>query len=310
MTRPSPALLVGAFAVLCLIWGSTWAAIRIGLAGIPPFTGVSLRFAIASALLFVLGLLRGVPLGRSALERRLWVVNGLLSFAVSYGVVYWAEQWVPSGLTAVLFATYPLFVAIVAHFLLPEEALNLREALGIAAGFLGVGVIFSEDLSSLGGAGVALGAAVLLISPFVSAVSSVAIKRWGGGMHPFSLTTVPMAIGAAATGLVALGAERGKPLVWSGTSVAALLYLAIAGSAVTFTLYYWLLSHMPAKRLALITYIIPVEAVLLGTALGERLTARVVAGSALVVLGVALAVHRPGGAAESARPDARKAAGG
>ena len=310
MTRPSPALLVAVFAVLCLIWGSTWAVIRVGLAGIPPFSGVSLRFAIASALLFVLGRLSGVRLGRSALERRLWVVNGLLSFAVSYGVVYWAEQWVPSGLTAVLFATYPLFVAAVAHFLLPAEALTWREALGILTGFAGVGVIFSEDLSALGGPGVALGAAVLLISPFVSAVSSVAIKRWGGGMHPFSLTTVPMAIGAAATGLVALATERGRPFVWSGASVSALLYLALAGSAVTFTLYYWLLSHMPAKRLALITYVIPVEAVLIGTALGERLTARIVAGSGLVVFGVALAVHRAGGAAKSARTDAREVAGG
>jgi drug/metabolite transporter (DMT)-like permease len=302
-------LLVAVFAVLCLIWGSTWAVIRVGLEGIPPFTGVSLRFAIASALLLVLTWSGGVRLGRSALERRLWVVNGLLSFAVSYGVVYWAEQWVPSGLTAVLFATYPLFVAVVAHFLLPAERLTRLEALGILAGFIGVGVIFSEDLSALGGPAVALAAAVLLISPLVSAVSSVAIKRWGGGIHPFSLTTVPMAIGAAATGLVALATERGRPLVWSGASVAALVYLAIAGSAVTFTLYYWLLSHMPAKRLALITYIIPVEAVLIGTALGERLTARVVAGSGLVVLGVALAVHRPAGAG-TAEAEAREAAGG
>jgi drug/metabolite transporter (DMT)-like permease len=309
MTGPSRPWLVAAFAVLCLIWGSTWAVIRVGLEGLPPFSGVSLRFAIASALLLVLTWSSGVRLGRSALERRLWVVNGILSFAVSYGVVYWAEQWVPSGLTAVLFATYPLFVAVVAHFLLPAERLTRLEGLGILAGFVGVGVIFSEDLSALGGPAVALAAAVLLISPFVSAVSSVAIKRWGGGIHPFSLTTVPMAIGAAATGLVALATERGRPFVWSGASVAALVYLAIAGSAVTFTLYYWLLSHMPAKRLALITYIIPVEAVLIGTALGERLTARVVAGSGLVVLGVALAVHRPVGAG-TAEADAREAAGG
>lgn len=292
MSRPGAPLLVGAFVVLCLIWGTTWSVIRVGLAGIPPFSGVSLRFALAAGLLLILAGLLGVRLGKSRLERRLWVVNGLLSFAVSYGVVYWSEQWVPSGLAAVLFATYPLFVAMVAHFVLPAEALTRPEAWGIAAGFLGVGVIFSEDLSALGGPGVALAAAVMLVSPLASAVSSVAIKRWGGGIHPLSLTAVPMAIGAGVTGVIALITERERTFVWNAPSLAAVLYLALAGSAVTFTLYYWLLSHLPAKRLALISYIIPVEAVLIGTAVGEPLTARVVAGAALVVAGVALAVHR------------------
>jgi len=299
--RPDRGKLVGAFVLLCLIWGSTWSVIRVGLAGIPPFSGVALRFAIAAALLLVLTWTRGVRLGTSSVERRLWVVNGVLSFAVSYGVVYWSEQWVPSGLTAVLFATYPLFVAIVAHFMLPAEALSRAEAWGIGAGFVGVGVIFSEDLSALGGPGVALGAAVMLISPLVSAVASVAIKRWGAGIHPFSLTAVPMAIGAAAAGSMALLTERDHAFVWNLSSVASVLYLAIVGSAVTFTLYYWLLSQLPAKRLALIAYIIPVEAVLIGTAVGETLTARVIAGSLLVVVGVALAVHRGGRAGPSDR---------
>jgi drug/metabolite transporter (DMT)-like permease len=285
-------VLVGAFVLLCLIWGSTWSVIRVGLAGVPPFSGVSLRFALAAALLLALTWSRGVRLGTSRVERRLWVVNGVLSFAVSYGVVYWSEQCVPSGLTAVLFATYPLFVAVVAHFLLPAEALSRPEGWGIAAGFVGVGVIFSEDLAALGGPGVAFGAAVMLVSPLVSAVSSVAIKRWGAGIHPFSLTAVPMAIGSGVTGVIALVIERDREFVWNVPSVASVLYLALAGSAVTFTLYYWLLSHLPAKRLALIAYIIPVEAVLIGTALGEKLTARVIAGSLLVVVGVALAVHR------------------
>lgn len=300
MTRPGTPVLVGAFVLLCLIWGSTWSVIRIGLAGIPPFTGVSLRFAIASVLLLIVIWLRGIRLGKSSIERRLWVLNGLLSFAVSYGVVYWSEQWVPSGLAAVLFATYPLFVAIVAHFMLPAEALTRPEAWGIAAGFIGVGVIFSEDLSALGGPGVALAAAVMLVSPFVSAVSSVAIKRWGGGIHPFSVTAVPMAIGAGVTGVLALLTERERVFVWDASSLGAVLYLALAGSAVTFTLYYWLLSHLPAKRLALITYIIPVEAVLIGSLLDETLTGRVIAGAALVVFGVALAVHRIGPAAKRA----------
>jgi drug/metabolite transporter (DMT)-like permease len=292
MNPPSRTTIVVVFVVLCLIWGSTWAVIQIGLQGVPPFTGVSLRFLIAGLIMMALTLAMRLRIGASRRERMLWLVNGVLSFAVSYGVVYWSEQWVPSGLAAVLFATYPLFVAIVGHFILPAESLTRPEAWGILAGFVGVGVIFSEDLSALGGAGVALAAAVMLLSPGSAAVSSVVAKRWGVGVHPFSLTAIPMLLGAGLTGLVALTTERGLPIVWDTRSVSAILYLAIVGSAVTFSLYYWLLSHLPAKRLALIAYIIPIEAVVIGTFRDEPITLRVILGAALVIAGVALAVHR------------------
>jgi drug/metabolite transporter (DMT)-like permease len=292
MNPPSRTTIVVVFVVLCLIWGSTWAVIQIGLQGVPPFTGVSLRFLIAGLIMMALTLAMRLRIGASRRERMLWLVNGVLSFAVSYGVVYWSEQWVPSGLAAVLFATYPLFVAIVGHFILPAESLTRPEAWGILAGFVGVGVIFSEDLSALGGAGVALAAAVMLLSPGSAAVSSVVVKRWGVGVHPFSLTAIPMLLGAGLTGLVALTTERGLPIVWDTRSVSAILYLAIVGSAVTFSLYYWLLSHLPAKRLALIAYIIPIEAVVIGTFRDEPITLRVILGAALVIAGVALAVHR------------------
>jgi drug/metabolite transporter (DMT)-like permease len=251
-----------------------------------------LRFAIAGVL--ILGLTRalGIRTGGSRLERRLWWINGVFAFGLSYGVVYWSEQWVPSGLAAVLFATYPLFVAVLAHFLVPAEALSWAEVSGILAGFAGVGVIFSDDLTALVGEGVVLAALVMLLSPFAAAVSSVAVKRWGAGIHPFSLTGVPMVLGSVMTGVLALGTELDQAFVWDRRSIAALLYLAVFGSAVTFTLYYWLLRQLPVKRLALIAYIIPVEAVLIGTLIDEPFTLRVLAGSALVVFGVALAVHR------------------
>jgi len=280
-------------ALLCLIWGTTWSVIQIGLQGVPPFVGVSLRFALAGGLLLAVALARGVRLGATARERRLWLVNGLLAFSGSYGVVYWVEQWVPSGLTAVLFATYPLFVAVFSHLLLPAEAIRRGEVVGLVASFGGVALIFSEDLAALGGPAVALGAIVALASPLVSAVASVAIKRWGAGVHPLSLSAVPMLIASGVMGAAALGLERGREVTWTRASVAALLYLALAGSAVTFTLYYWLLAHLPVKRLALISYIVPVVAVALGILRGEPFTLRTLAGSTCVVAGVALAVRAP-----------------
>jgi drug/metabolite transporter (DMT)-like permease len=273
-----------------VIWGTTWSVIQVGLEGIPPFTGVSVRFAISGALLLGLAYARGIRLGASRRERHLWWINGSMSFAVAYGVVYWAEQWVPSGLAAVLFAVYPLFVAILAHFVLPAEPLKLREVLGVLIGFGGVGVIFSEDLAALGGPQVAVGALVMLLSPLASAGGSVAVKRWGGDIHPFSLAAVPMLVASAVTAVPAVGLERGREISLDAVSVGALLYLAIVGSAVTFSLYFWLLSHLPAKRLALIAYVIPIIAVGVGVARGEPLTLRMLIGAAGVVAGVAIAV--------------------
>lgn len=275
------------------MWGTTWAAIRIGLAGVPPLTGVSLRFLAAAALLFALAPFFKVRFGGSATERRLWWVNALLSFCGSYSVVYWAEQYVPSGLAAILFATFPLLVALLAHFALPDERLTRRSVGGVLIGFLGVAVIFSEDLHELGSPMVATASAVFLISPVVSAIANVAVKKWGSGIHPVSLTAVPMGMAGAIVGAAALALERDREVRFDGVSVGALLYLAILGSAFTFTVYYWLMSHVPATRLSLITYAIPVVAVVVGAVfLDEPLTDRILAGAALVVLGVALAVAR------------------
>ena len=278
------------------IWGTTWAAIRVSLEGIPPFWGVSLRFGIAGALLLVLCRLRGVALGRSRRERWLWVANGLLSFCVSYGIVYWAEQRIPSGLASVLFATFPLWVAILAHFLLPGERMRGRSTAGTLLAFAGVAVIFSEDLSAVAGPGAVAASLVMLVSPLASAMGSVAVKRWGHGVHPFSLSAVPMLLTAAVMGAVAAPVEGWGAIRWTPPATLALLYLAILGSAVTFSLYFWLLGHLDASRLALIAYAIPVVAVVVGAVVfAEPLTTRIVVGSGLVVLGVALAVHRRAG---------------
>ncbi|MCZ6779988.1 MAG: EamA family transporter [Acidobacteria bacterium] len=285
--------IVVCYALLCAIWGTTWAVIQIGLESIPPFSGAALRFAVAAVILLLLAALLGVRLGTSRRERILWLINGALSFTLTYGIVYWSEQWVPSALASVLFATYPLFMAVLAHLFLPSEPMKLLEAFGILAGFGGVAVIFSEDLSSLGGAGMPMAALVMLISPLVAAVSSVIVKRWGHGVHPFSLAGVPMAIAAGALGALALVTERNRSFTWNTTSIAAILYLAIFGSAITFTLYYWLLSHLPAKRMSLIAYVIPVVAILIGVMRGEPLTSRLLLGSAIVITGVALSIHRP-----------------
>jgi len=289
--KPGPRLTAAVLILLTLIWGSTWAVIRVGLVGIPPLTGVALRFGIASLLLFSIGFARRVPFGAGKHEKGLWWSTALLSFCGSYVVVYWAEQYVPSGLAAVLWATFPLILAVMAHFLIPGERIRPTTILGTLVGFAGVGVIYSEDFSLLGGPKVLFASIVFLISPIVSAVSNVLVKRWGKDVHPISLTAVPMGMAFGIVGALALTLERGRPLVFNGTSIAALFYLAIFGSAVCFGLYYWLLQHLPATRLSLISYGTPIVAVLIGsTIMNEPLTPRVLLGALMVLAGVGLSV--------------------
>ncbi len=275
--------------LLTLIWGTTWAAIRIGLEALPPMTSAAWRFGLAALALLALARLGGIPLGTTIRERWLWVVVGVLNFAVSYGIVYWAEQYLPSGLTALLFAAFPLFVALLAHFFLPGERLRPISFAGVALGFGGVAMLFGDDLAGETGPKTLLASGVMLLAPLASAVAQIVMKRHGQGVHPLSFAAVPMAICSGLLGLLAWFFERDLPRVWNLTSIGTVIYLALIGSALAFTLYFHLLRQMTATSLTMVAYTTPVVAVALGvTFLDEPLTLRLVLGALAVLAGVAL----------------------
>lgn len=234
-----------------------------------------------------------VRLGKTRREWLVWGVNALFTFCLSYSILYWAEQWVPSGLAAVLFATFPLIMALLAHFVLPGERLTWASGIGILIGFAGVAVIFSEDFRTLLGPQVAFAATVMLLCPVSAAIGSVAVKKWGSGIHPLSTAAVPMLLTGVILGPIAWWTESDRSLVFSGPATFALFYLALVGSAVPFTLYFWLLKRLPATRISLINYAVPVVAVIVGSVvLDEPVTLRVVLGTALVIAGTAVAVRK------------------
>jgi drug/metabolite transporter (DMT)-like permease len=284
-----PAVLAGLIALLCLIWGSTWFAIKVGLEAMPPLFAAGLRFLAASAILFGLGSVQRVRASWSPRLHLGLVALGMCVHSVSYGVVYWGEQYLPAGLTAVLFAIYPLLVALLAAWVMPDEPLSVVKVAGILLGFAGVAVIFLDDVS-LSHPRATLAAAVVLLSPLAAAFSSVGIKKFGAAIHPYTLTTLPMLYGGAMLLGVSASTEDWGGVRWSGSAVAALLYLTVFGSVIAFVTYYTLLKRVAVSRLALISYMFPVVAVLIDVlVLGVRLGARAWIGSALVVLGVAMA---------------------
>lgn len=276
------------------IWGTTWAAIRINLEGFPPLTGLALRFGIAGLLLTASAGWFGVRLRPDRREAAMWAVQTVLTFGTSYGLIYWAEQWVPSGLMAVLFSTFPLWTLVGALVLLPGERVGLLGWLGALIGFGGIAVIFSDDLGALASPEVRWAATIGLLAPLTSAFGNLMVKRWGKGIHPLSLTAPPMFFTGLLIGTIAVITESDQQILPAAAPILAMLYLAVFGSAVTFTIYFWMLARVTVTALSLITFAIPVVAVVVGTlALDEPLTTRMVAGSALVIVGVGCALKRP-----------------
>jgi drug/metabolite transporter (DMT)-like permease len=286
--RPTPLLTTVLVAVLCLVWGSTWLVIKTGLATLPPMWSAALRFGVAAIAMALVAPAIARREGGAAPPWWLSATVGLLGFALSYALVYATETVLPSGLVSVLWAVFPILQAVLGHVVLPDERLVPRQWIGFAVGFVGVAVLFASDLRGLGAAAIPM-AALLLLSPAASAVSSTLVKKHGGHVSWALLNRNAMAIGALALALVSVVLEPGERGTWTGTAVFSVGYLALVGTVVTFGLYYWLLRWSPANRLSLIAYVTPPVALALGWALGdEPLTPSLLAGTALVLVGVAL----------------------
>ncbi|MEM9462818.1 MAG: DMT family transporter [Myxococcota bacterium] len=289
---PGPVTVALTVALLCAIWGSTWLVIKVGLADLPVLGSAAARFSVAAVVLAILAPALRRREGGHAPAPALWITMGLLNFAIPYGVVYTSETVIPSGLTSVLWAVFPMMTASLAHVWLPGERLRPHQWGGLTLGLLGVGVLFSTDLRAIGPTAVAYGL-LLLLSPLSSAIGQVIIKRHGATTSATLLNRNGMMLGAVALWLVALPTEHDEPVALTATAVGSVAYLALAGTVVTFGLYYWLLRYVGANRLSLIAYVTPALALWLGWAVGhEPLKGSTAAGSVLIGIGVALALRR------------------
>ena len=283
----SRTLVWGLYAVLVLVWSSTWVTIKIGLEDLPALFGAGIRFALAGA-----GLLAFAALRRRSLrtDGPLVLVLGLGPFAATYGLIYWAEQHIPSGLAAVLFGVLPLYVALLASVALPDEPLRARLLAGILVAIGGLALAFNESLE-LGDdelAGLAAGAVVL--SPVASAIGNVAIKRRARELDVLVLN------GWAMLGAGALLLAGSAPVEdWGGAkltaeAVGSVLYLAVAGTAFTFVALTLLLRELPAVTTSFISVLLPFGALAFGALLEDEIvTGAALAGAALVALGIAVA---------------------
>jgi len=276
---------------LCGIWGSTWLFIKLGLVDLPPLTFAGIRFVIACLILLSLIWFRRLPLPRASSDWILLALTGVMSFSINYGLVFWGEQHISSGLAALLQATIPAFGLVIAHFYLPAERLTVLKIVGAVLGVLGVAIVFSNQLSVAGGKAL-LGSIALVLSSGVVAYSNVLVKARGKHLNPAILAAGQMFFGLIPLFMIGVPLE-GNPfrLRWTTMSVVALFYLAVVGSVIAFLLYYWLVHNMDVTKSMLIALVTPVVAVILGMlVLHEELGWRTVAGGAMIMSGIALIV--------------------
>jgi len=280
-----------AFAIIYFVWGSTFLFIRIGVHEVPPFLYAALRFFAAGLVLCLWMLAKGErwPTGRQWLSA---FFLGLLIFVFDYGLLFWSEQRVPSGIAAVMLATIPVFMALSEILFLGTQRLTIRLALALLIGIAGVAVLVSRSLN-LGGTPIdRAGAVALLIAAINWSIAAALTRKLPLPPSKVMSSGVQMLAGGAQLALASflLGESRGFHFsAVSRTAWFALLYLIVAGSIIAFTAYVWLIHHESPTKVGTYAYVNPVVAVFLGYFFGgEPLGLRTVLGTLFVLVSVVL----------------------
>lgn len=287
--KSSPLRIILVYVLLCIIWGSTWLAIRASLESLTPFISLGSRFLLASIFILVLMRIRGVSLQKDKESLRLYFLMGFLSFVIPFGLVYWAEQFVPSGLASVLFGVYPFFVALFSFFRLPDESIGKLKIIGMSLGFLGIVVIFSDSFSA-DFSNLLLGMLAVALSGIIQAWIAVTLKKSGNHLNPLSMNFIPMLIAGFFGLAIGLLFEDLSKVRVDNIAIISVLYLAFFGSVVTFTSFYWLMKKINVVLLSLIAFITPIIALILGWIIyKETLTTQHIIGSLLVLVGLLFA---------------------
>lgn len=289
--RASRAQILAAFASIYLVWGSTYLAIRYAVQTIPPFIMGGLRFLISGALLYVWARYRGAPRPTKLHWRNAFIAGGLLLLGGN-GAVVWAEQFVPSGLTALLVSILPFWLVIIEWVRPPRRRPHGAVLIGLIIGFIGIVVLVGPG--NLGGHGDIrpIGAVVLILGSLSWAIGSFFSRDAALPQSGLLTTGMEMLAGGALLSIV--GVLTGELSHFdvhrvSGPSALGLIYLVTFGSLLGFTSYIWLLDKVSPARLGTYAYVNPVVAVILGWAIaGERLSLRTAVAAAIVICAVAL----------------------
>jgi len=285
-----------AFAIVYLVWGSTFLAIRVGVREVPPFLLAGLRMLAAGVILFLWMVGKGTALP----TRRQWIAASVLAvliFVMDYGLIFWAEQRVPSGITAVMMATIPVFMTLLEIIFLRTQRLTLRLSLALLVGLLGVAVLMSHSVAFREAPIAGTGAAALLIASLSWSTAAILTRKLPLPASKPMSSAAQMLSGGVLLLLTAamLGEFRGfRVQAVSRGAWFALIYLIVAGSIVAFTAYVWLIHHESPTKVGTYAYVNPVVAVIIGHFVGgEVIGPRTLLGTVLVLVSVVVITTMP-----------------
>jgi len=287
MRRSYLSLLV--FIILSLIWSSTWLFIKLGLETMPPFYAAAWRFLIAFLILYLYGRKKHLPIPQDIKSHLFFIVFGMSIFTVSYGLVYWGEQYINSGLTSVLFSVMPFYTALIALKILPDEKMNSHKLFGLLLGFAGIVIIFYDQLTFSTSTIVLLAMGAILLSPLFSAYGTLISKKAAHTYHPVTMNTLPLLYASISFFVLHFFLEKAPASGISGMALISLFYLGIFGTAIAFVLYVWMLQHTSALLMSSITFVTPPMALMWGwVILDEPVTINLALGMVLVFSGIYL----------------------
>ena len=284
------------FIALCLIWGSTWYFIKISLnAGVPPFFGVGFRFFLSGLLFFLIIFFRkeSIPFNKQAIK--LYLSFGLLNFALSYGITYWATQYVYSSISSILWGLFPLFTSVMAHFMLSgddNEKLTSNKLKALFLGFIGMVCIGSNksiDLQS----GSFLAIMVLVGAIIIAAWPSVLYKKYNDVVGPYQMNAVCQVLtGVIMLSLSYLLKEDLAQIVWTDQLLFASAYLVLFGGVISWGIYFWLYQYLSVTQVTYVAIFPPIVAIILGWIfLNEVLSAKEIIGT-IFILGSSVLIYR------------------
>ena len=285
------------FIALCLIWGSTWYFIKISLnAGMPPFFGVGFRFFLSGLLFFLIIAFqkKSIPLNKQAMK--LYLSFGLLNFALSYGITYWATQYIYSSISSILWGLFPLFTSMMAHFMLSgddeNEKLTTNKLLALFLGFIGMVFIGSNqsiDLQSQSFFAIL----VLVGAIIIAAWPSVLYKKHNDVVGPYQMNAVCQTLtGVIMLSLSYLLKEDLTVMIWDNQLIFASVYLVIFGGVISWGIYFWLYQHLSVTQVTYVAIFPPIVAIILGWIfLNEVLSTKEIIGTAFI-LGSSVLIYR------------------
>jgi len=279
-----------AFALVYVLWGATYLAMRIAVVHIPPYVMGVLRYGIAGPLMLAYCALAGRKISITRQDAMRLLAIGILLLSVANMGVATAEQYVPSGLTALIVAGVPIWVAMLEAWVFRSRRLSVMGLAGLALGIVGMLVLLWPQISAARLDRLELlGFGILLIASASWALGSVLSGRWKLSVDVFTASAWEMTFAGIINGLVALLIGGFHKVTWTPSGLLAILFLVVCGSWIGFTAYIWLLEHVPTPKVATYAYVNPVVAVYLGwLILREKVDAFMLLGTVIIISAVAL----------------------